>query len=199
VSRLVLWRHGQTESNLLGRFQGQADVELSEVGREQAALAAVRLARLAPDAIISSDLRRAVATAEALSSIVQLAVQTDPRLRERHFGQWQGRSIAQVAQQWPKQYARWRAGDPSPGCGIEHLEETSKRAGAALRDVADRYPGGTVVIATHGGAAREGTAALLGWPPEIARTLGRLANCHWIELGLNAVRGWQLLAYNAGP
>jgi broad specificity phosphatase PhoE len=57
---------------------------------------------------------------------------------------------------------------------------------------------GTTVVATHGGAARHGIAALLGWPDTVARTLAGLDNCHWTELRFDAVRGWQLRAHNVG-
>jgi probable phosphoglycerate mutase len=106
--------------------------------------------------------------------------------------------MSEVAQRWPAEYTRWRAGDPSPGCRIEHHEELGKRAAAALRDIADRFPDGTVVVATHGGAAREGCAGFLGWPAEVTRTLGGLSNCRWTELRFDTVRGWQLRAHNLG-
>ncbi|HET6212727.1 MAG TPA: histidine phosphatase family protein [Micromonosporaceae bacterium] len=198
MTRLVLWRHGQTEWNITDRVQGQTDIELTDIGTAQAEAAAPRLAAFRPDAIVSSDLRRAVQTANALAALTELPVETDPRLRERFFGEWQGLAIPDIARRWPAEYARWRAGDAGPGCGIEHRDELAKRAGSALRDIADRFDGRTVVIATHGGSAREGIAALLGWPAEVSRTLGGLGNCHWTVLRLNAVRGWQLRAYNIG-
>lgn len=195
---LVLWRHGETEWNRSRRVQGQLDVGLAEVGREQARSSAARLATLSPTAIVSSDLRRAADTAAALAGLTGLPVETDPRLRERYFGQWQGLGVAEIAQRWPEESERWHAGDPSPGCGVEHLEDLGKRVAGALRDVADRHVGGTVVVSTHGGAARAGCAALLGWPADVARTLAVLSNCHWTELRFDAVRGWHLRGYNLG-
>src|SRR5258705_9125427 len=82
--RLVLWRHGQTPWNVQGRFQGQTDIQLDEVGVEQAERAARLLAALRPDAIISSDLSRALATAAPLSRLTGLTGTTDKDLRERH-------------------------------------------------------------------------------------------------------------------
>lgn len=196
VTRLILWRHGQTEWNPLGRFQGQIDVALSDLGRQQAADIAARLAAVPPDALVSSDLSRAADTAAALARLTGLPMHVDARLRERFFGDWQGRRLPEIAERWPAEYARWQAGDPSPGCGIEDAELLVKRAGEALREAADRFAGGTVVVATHGGAARAGIASLLGWPPEVQRTLAVLANCHWTELSLDETRGWQLRAHN---
>jgi probable phosphoglycerate mutase len=60
-------------------------------------------------------------------------------------------------------------------------------------------PGGTVVVATHGAAARQGIGHLLRWPQETLRTLRALQNCHWVELTHDKQRGWQVAAYNVGP
>jgi probable phosphoglycerate mutase len=68
---------------------------------------------------------------------------------------------------------------------------------AALLDVAGRAPGGTVVVVTHGGAARRGVGALLGWPDRVVSTLGSLVNCHWTELRRGRA-GWRLIAHNIG-
>lgn len=196
MTRLVVWRHGLTEWNAVNRVQGQHDAPLSALGLEQAAAAAARLADLRPDAIVASDLRRAADTAAALAAVTGLPVATDPRLRERFFGEWQGLTLAEVRRRWPVEVDRWRAGDPSPGCGIEHLDELAKRAAEALREAAGRSQDGTVVVVTHGGAARMGCAELLGWPEAVARTLAGLANCHWTELRDDPVRGWQLWGHN---
>lgn len=198
MTRLLVWRHGQTAWNADSRVQGQTDVELSEVGEVQAQAAAFKLAALHPDVIVSSDLRRAADTAAALAAVTGIEVSHDERLRERHYGQWQGHRLAEIAERWPEQYARWRAGEPVTDLGVESLDDLAKRASAALADAADRAPGGTVVVVTHGGAARCGCGALLGWSDEILRTFGGLANCHWTDLRVDPVRGWQLRAHNVG-
>ena len=194
MTTLLVVRHGRTEWNAADRVQGQSDPPLDAEGQGQTLTLAARLYDVPVDGLVSSDLRRAADTAAALGR----PVETDPRLRERHFGEWQGLRLTEIAERWPVEFARWRAGDPSPGCGIEHMEELSKRVAAALRDVADRFAGGTAVVVTHGGAAREGCAALLGWPAEVIRTLGGLGNCRWSELRFDAVRGWQLRGHNLG-
>jgi broad specificity phosphatase PhoE len=198
MTRLILWRHGNTDWNASDRVQGQTDTPLNARGREQAAVAARRLAALDPDAIVASDLSRAADTAAALAAITGLPVRPDPRLRERYFGDWQGLTMPEVAHRYPAEYARWRAGEPDIGCGAETIDDMGKRVGAALREIADAVPGGTVIIATHGGAARHGCGDLLGWPPQVTRNLGALDNCHWTDLRLDAIRGWRLRAHNVG-
>lgn len=203
---LVLWRHGITDWNASDRVQGQADTPLSLRGREQAAAAAPILAALRPDAIVTSDLSRAADTAAALAKLTDLPVRSDTRLRERHYGDWQGLAITEIAQRYPAEYARWRAGEPDVGCGVETIDDLVKRVGMALREAVDLAPEGTVVVATHGGVARQGIRELLGWPPEVTRTIGGLGNCRWSELhfgvgrgwGQQAHSGWRLHAHNVG-
>jgi broad specificity phosphatase PhoE len=177
---LILWRHGITEWNAGDRVQGQMDVPLSARGREQAVVAAQRLAALRPAAIVASDLRRAADTAAALAALTNLPVRLDPRLRERNFGDWQGLTIAEIAERYPTEYARWRAGDPDLGCGVESIDDMAKRVGAALREA----------------AAQRGVGELLGWSHQVTRLLYGLANCHWSELRLDPARGWRLRAHN---
>ncbi|NJP34745.1 histidine phosphatase family protein [Micromonospora thermarum] len=198
MTRLIVWRHGNTDWNATGRVQGQTDVALNDLGREQARTTAPLLAALRPDAIVASDLRRAADTAAALAALTGLPVRTDTRLRERYFGLWQGLALTDAAERYPDEYARWRAGDPDPGAGIETLDDLGKRVGAALQDAADAVPGGTVVVTTHGGGARQGVGQLLGWDHSVLRTVGSLQNCHWTELRHDDARGWHLRAHNVG-
>ncbi|MGK5685017.1 histidine phosphatase family protein [Actinoplanes sp. URMC 104] len=199
MTRLVVWRHGNTDWNAGGLVQGQTDVELNALGRQQAVDAAELLIRMRPDAIVASDLKRAADTAAALGALTGLSIGYDKRLRERNFGAWQGRTMTEVAELFPEQHARWSAGQEVGG-DVETLDELGKRVADALVDAAALAPsGGTVVVATHGAAARQGVGHLLGWPSDQLRTLRALQNCHWAELTRDAQRGWQLAAYNVGP
>jgi glucosyl-3-phosphoglycerate phosphatase len=197
VTRLVVWRHGHTDWNRDSRVQGQTDTPLNDTGRAQAAAAASLLAGLDPGVIVSSDLRRAAETAAALAALTGLPVRRDERLRERHYGRWQGHTLAEVAERFPAEHARWRAGDPAPGCDIESLDDLGKRVGQTLQEAADAAAGRTVVVATHGGGAKQGMAWLLGWLPDMSRSVAGLDNCHWAELRHDA-RGWRLWSYNVG-
>ncbi|WP_250009113.1 histidine phosphatase family protein [Actinoplanes sp. M2I2] len=199
MNRLIVWRHGNTDWNATHRVQGQTDVSLNDLGRQQAVDAAELLVKLKPDAIVASDLRRAADTAAALAALTGLSISYDKRLRERYFGAWQGLTMTEVTQVHPEQHARWTAGQEVGG-DVETLDELGTRVADGLLDAAALAPpGGTVVVATHGAAARQGVGHLLGWPIEQLRTLRALQNCHWIELNLDDKRGWQLAAYNVGP
>lgn len=200
MTRLIVWRHGNTDWNAANRVQGQSDVPLNELGRRQAVDAAELLIRLKPDVLFSSDLSRAADTASALAALSGLPISHDERLRERYFGEWQGLTMAEVAERRPDEHARWKAGETVIGGGVETLDDLGKRVAEGLQAAADAAPaGGTVIVATHGAAARQGIGQLLGWPAEQLRTLRALQNCHWAELSWESDRGWQLAAYNVGP
>ncbi|MGH3586481.1 MAG: histidine phosphatase family protein, partial [Pseudonocardia sp.] len=123
LRRLVLLRHGQTDHNVAGRMQGHHDSKLTEVGVEQAVHVAPEIARLAPDRLISSDLRRAVDTADVVAAACGRPVKLDPRLRETHLGEWQGRTVAEIEASWPGAIATWRS-DPAwaPPGGESRIE-----------------------------------------------------------------------------
>ena len=199
MSRLIVWRHGNTDWNASHRVQGQTDVPLNAIGRQQAVDAAELLIKMRPDVLVSSDLHRAADTAAALAALTGLSIGYDKRLRERFFGAWQGLTMTEVADLHPEEYARWTAGEEVGG-DVETLYDLGARVSAALEAAAALSPpGGTVVVATHGAAARQGIGHLLGWPLEQLRTLRALQNCHWVELTHDKQRGWQVAAYNVGP
>jgi broad specificity phosphatase PhoE len=196
---MIVWRHGNTDWNATHRVQGQTDVPLNALGRQQAVDAADLLIKMKPDVIVASDLIRAADTAAALAALTGHSIRFDQRLRERYFGAWQGLTMPEVAERHPDQHARWTAGEDVGG-DVESLDALGKRVSSALEDAAALAPpGGTVVVATHGAAARQGLGHLLGWPSEQLRTLRALQNCHWAELTLDAKRGWQVATYNVGP
>jgi len=99
--QVVLWRHGRTEWNVAGRVQGQSDVPLDDIGREQARDAASRLATLRPHRIVSSDLVRASETAEILAELTSQEVELDIRLREMDFGAREGLTWRQAWDTFP--------------------------------------------------------------------------------------------------
>ncbi len=197
--RIVLWRHGRTEWNAIGRFQGQTDIDLDDIGREQAREAATRLAALEPELLLASDLRRTRETTEALGRLLGLEVELESRLRETYAGEWQGYTTAEIAERWPDEYKRWRAGDPLLRVGGgETRQEVAERMFAAVTDAAARLPeNGLAVLTSHGGAARLGIAALIGMPLHRFTNVGGLSNCSWSMLR-EGNDGWILIEHNAG-
>jgi broad specificity phosphatase PhoE len=154
VTRVLLVRHGQSEWNATGRWQGHADPGLTALGEEQAAAAAATLAREEPPIarIATSDLVRARRTAEIMSAALGVECVVDPRWRERNAGDWQGLTRAEIEEGWPGHLADGRRPDR-----WEHDDAVVGRALDALTaaDVGARAAGhGVVVVVTHGGVVR---------------------------------------------
>jgi broad specificity phosphatase PhoE len=199
--RIVVWRHGRTLWNAERRFQGQTDVPLDAIGQSQAAHAAKALMRLHPNRIVSSDLSRARSTAQALAELVDLPVHEDAGLRETFAGEWEGLTLTELQDGFGDDLARWSAGaDVRPGGGETRREVADRVVAAIDQALLDVETGQTLVVATHGGAARAAIGALLGLPPEHWAALGVLANCAWSVLQENTSGHgppWRLQEYNA--
>ncbi len=200
--RIILWRHGRTAWNAERRFQGQTDIPLDDTGLAQAARAAKVLARLKPARIHSSDLSRARATADALAAVTGLAVEEDVALRETFAGQWQGLTRTELEERFGDDLQQWAAGaEIRPGGGETRREVADRMVTSVNRALDGLAPGETLVVATHGGAARAAIGALLGLPIEHWAALGVLANCAWSVLEENTSGHgptWRLQEYNAG-
>lgn len=148
--RLVLIRHGETEWNVDGRYQGQADPALSGVGVRQAADLARRLTRGGLDVLYSSPLRRATDTARAIGARLGLPVQEDARLMEINLGRWQGHLHTEIAKADPDLFDRWRSApwEMTPPGG-ERLEQVRVRVEAAIDDIAAANAGHRIGVVTH--------------------------------------------------
>jgi broad specificity phosphatase PhoE len=198
LRRVVLLRHGRTEWNATGRFQGQLDSPLDGIGRAQAAAAAVAVAPMQPDAIVSSDLSRARDTAAAVGAECGLEVAIDPRLREIDLGSWQGLTRAEARAQFTEEYTRWQAGEDARRGGGETYAEVGARCVEVLHEWVDRLgPGSLLIAITHGSAARATIGTLLGMAPDTWWRLASLSNCRWSLLA-DMGRGWRLEEHNAG-
>jgi probable phosphoglycerate mutase len=152
ATRLIAVRHGETAWNVEARLQGQLDIPLNERGREQARRTAHWLAEDHPDVVVSSDLARAQATAQAIATFNRCPLELDAGLRERSFGRFQGMTHTEVAARWPEQSLRWKSRDPefAPGDG-ESLTVFYARCIEATLRIAERHAGKTVVLVAHGG------------------------------------------------
>ena len=160
MKRLLLVRHGESEWNATRRLQGQADIGLSAKGEAQAIALGPTIAHLAPDAVVTSDLRRARRTAELLG---YPAAVSEPGLREVDVGEWTGREIASIVSDQGDAYRGWRAGTYAPPGG-EEWESFAERTAAAIRsasETADR-----LLVICHGGVIRALLQTFLGLPPK---------------------------------
>jgi broad specificity phosphatase PhoE len=180
---VLLLRHGQTDANAMGILQGHQPTPLNALGLLQAQRLAGRIARRVPQvtAIVSSDLRRAVQTAEPVAAACGLAPVLDAAWRERGFGTFEGRSVGERE--------TWRAahGDTDPP-GAESMAAFNARVRQALESLPDCFPGHqTVAVVTHGGPVgillrmlADGTLPVAGGgdAPEVVRA----GNCSVMEL-----------------
>lgn len=203
--RIVFWRHGRTDWNAQGRFQGQTDIPLNEEGRRQAQQAARRLASLGPSAIVASDLDRTRSTAEALAAVTGLGVTLDSGLRETNAGAWQGHTFDAIRGMDPEALHRWEDGDVTTAAGgAETRLDVAARVHRAVDLALAGVPAdGTLVVVSHGGAIRVGLAHLLGLPHHLWGALAGLSNCSWSILEerrphRDGSLRWRLGEHNAG-
>ncbi len=193
--RLIVLRHGQTAYNLVGRFQGQRDEALDDVGREQARVVAPVMGAMQPTALASSDLMRAVDTANCVGELTGLSLVVDAGLREIDLGSWSGRTAEEAAELFPEEYAAWVRGEEVRRGGGETYPEVADRAVAVLEPlVAAQPPGGLVVAVTHGGTVRSIVGRMLGLGSDTWASLGPTGNCEWAELRMLYGR-WRLSRY----
>jgi probable phosphoglycerate mutase len=150
---LVVIRHGETRWNLEGRIQGHLDSGLTELGLRQAEAIAASFAGERLDGIYSSDLPRALRTAEAVAAATGAPLRPDARLRERHHGVFQGSTLAEVARRFPEDHAAYRARRELDRTipGGESLRQRHDRAVAFLEEIARKEAGRRVAAITHGG------------------------------------------------
>lgn len=200
--QIILWRHGQTAWNAAGRVQGQSDIPLDEVGIGQAASAAARLATLDPARIVSSDLSRASATAQALADLTGVAVETDERLREMAFGLREGLTSQEAWRSHPEEMRAWLTGDDMRMPGGETYREAGARFAEVLQEVAaDMDKGRPVVIVAHGAVLRVGACTFVGIAQDHWRSFGGFNNCAWSVLEESRFgdrRLWRITEWNAG-
>lgn len=195
---IVLLRHGQTDYNAAMRLQGQTDIPLNDTGREQARRAAEVLAGIVPAAVVASDLSRAADTARAVAGPLGLEVVTDPRLRERDFGQWEGLHGDVIAERWPADYAVWRRGGHPESVGAERRGDVGTRFAEGVTDAAAQLEKGqTLLVVAHGACITAGITALLGLDADTWGGLSGLGNCHWSVLQASEREPrWRLSSHN---
>lgn len=187
MTQLILIRHGETVWNQQRRMQGHSDSPLSETGVRQAQLLARHLKQVAFSALYSSDSGRAQHTARSVAEVTGHDVILEPRLRERHFGIFEGLTGGEIAANYPEDYARFKNRDQAYVIpGGESALQFRARVTACFEEIAGRHNGDLVVVITHGLVLDVLYRAALGIPPELPR-IHELVNA-----GINRLR------YDAG-
>ena len=177
MTTLLLARHGETDWNRDGRWQGHSNTSLNARGREQARGLADELTEEI-DVVYSSDLARARETAEIVADRLGLDIRLDPRLRERGFGSWEGLTRSEIEERDAEGLARWLAGQGHGADDAEPFDAFAERMHGFLGDVLDRHPGERVLVIAHGGSIRVLHALALGLDyVRDHRLIPAVANC----------------------
>lgn len=179
AERVVLIRHGESEWNAIGRWQGHGGVGLSPRGRAQAEATAAFLKQFEPDVamIASSDLPRVTETAGPAARALGLEPHLDRRLREIDVGWWSGLTSAEIKRRDPAAYAAYRAGDDVPRGGAETETQLRRRVTAVVEELRARCGSGTLLVFCHGGPVRALVGDALGLSVTGQRALAGPGNC----------------------
>ncbi|MGL4409481.1 histidine phosphatase family protein [Zoogloea sp.] len=183
-TRICLVRHGETAWNAERRLQGHLDIPLNEHGLAQAAATARSLGGERFDAAYCSDLTRARQTADAIAQALHLELVQDARLRERHYGLFQGLTYDEAQTRHPEAYRHFEQRDPEFAFpeGGESLKGFAARIQAALEAIAERHPDSTVLVVTHGGVLDIAHRLAAGKPLHTPRDFGiPNAALNWIS------------------
>jgi 2,3-bisphosphoglycerate-dependent phosphoglycerate mutase len=151
-AQVIIVRHGQTQWNIKTIRQGHLDSPLTERGIAQAKALGERLAIETFTALYSSDLGRALQTAQVIAAATGHSIVTDPRLRERNLGIFQGLNGQEIQQKFPEEYRLHRSLGPDyiiPGG--ESVRQQVERNLEYLNELAEKHLGERIVIVTHGG------------------------------------------------
>ncbi len=152
ATRMLLVRHGETAMTVERRYSGRGDVPLSEQGEAQAMAAAVRVASIVGGvaAVVSSPLQRCTRTAELIAAeLGGVPVTVLPDLIECDFGEWEGRTFAEVRERWPAELTAWLASTSVAPPGGESFQAVAKRIRGVLAHLRSAYPSSAVVVVSH--------------------------------------------------
>jgi len=181
---LLLVRHGETDWNAGRRIQGQTDVPLNDKGLAQAQAAANYLKPRSITAIYSSDLLRAWRTAEIIGREHPVEIQPDKRLREMHFGIWEGKNIVDIREEDPERHERWLTDPEFAPDGAETVMQMVERIGAFMADIRETHNDEQeVLLVAHGGTLQILVGLAIGLNPQL-RWRFQFANASLTELYL---------------
>jgi broad specificity phosphatase PhoE len=170
MTTLLVARHGEADWNAEHRWLGQTDRPLTSRGREQARELGRRLADVAIAAAYASDLSRAVETARVALEGRGVEVISDPALRERFLGSWEGLHDEEIPRRFPEEYARVKAGVGYGAPDAESYASVADRVLAAVRRIAAAHPDDVVLLVSHSRPVRVIAAAAAGLDPATAPT-----------------------------
>lgn len=195
---LYLARHGQTADNAKRIFQGQGGSGLDRLGRAQATRLAERMKRSPrpPNAIVASDLERAVETARIVGQAINVDVELDRSLREVDVGSWTGRSYDEVAQLYPEEWAAWDRGLDIRRGGGETYGELARRIDGAIQQVAQRHDHRRILVVSHGGSIKSWISKILGLSADGVRALGGIHNTSLTVVENDSRGRWRLHSWN---
>lgn len=164
-TRVLVTRHGQTVTNVEGRFCGHAETDLTEFGAAQARALGARLANMEIAAVYTSDYSRAMETARLALEGRGVPAFVEPGLRELHYGEWELQKGWHVARKWPEQHRLMRDEDPAwHPPGGENVAAVRERTFAALKEIIRKHPNQTVLVVSHGTAIQCMLGEVLGTP-----------------------------------
>ncbi|MFN3749744.1 MAG: histidine phosphatase family protein [Thiobacillus sp.] len=194
ATRICLIRHGETDWNVERRIQGHLDIPLNDTGRAQALAMAFNAAHQRFHAIYSSDLARAMETAQSLAQREDHVVRPLPQLRERHYGIFQGLTVAEAAARHPEAHARYRVRDPDYDFETgESLRTFAARVADGIAWLVRHHPGQTLAAICHSGVLDIVYRRATGRPLSAPRDF-KIPNCalNWFRFD---GRGWHLEAW----
>jgi broad specificity phosphatase PhoE len=196
-TEVLLIRHGRTQSNDEGRWQGHTDGELNAQGRRQVSLLGPALPAI--DALYTSPLSRAADTAHEIAHNQKLDVRQEHNLREIGFGAWEGMTRSEIASAYPEEYAVLNDGsDTARGGNGETFAGVRKRMAVALGEIVGRHPGQSVAVVSHGGATRAYVTDILGIDFEHRGRVGLLDNTGYARMSFTTY-GPSLVSWNLTP
>ncbi|MDF7664985.1 histidine phosphatase family protein [Bifidobacterium sp. ESL0745] len=216
VHSLTLVRHGRTAYNAAGRIQGTIDIPLDEVGSWQVHQTGRALKELYVDAeedqqrhclVVASDLGRAMATAHAFADLIGEEVHPDERVRERHYGEWEGEATKEIVKKYPEDFYSWLHGEGGElKYGVEPDRHVGQRAVQAIAEWTGKAePDTDLFVFSHGACIADTVRTLLnaGGESDANSAVFSMRNAHWARLIPVVVPGkplhWALSDYNHGP
>lgn len=202
-TEILLIRHGETDWNAARRLQGHIDIPLNAEGQRQADALGRALRDEALDAIVASDLRRALQTALALAQHRSLPVRADAALRERCYGGFEGMNYREIGHRYPTEYAAWQARDVDaampPGARVgESFRQFYTRTMAAIRHWAAQHAGQKIALVAHGGVLECAYRAALQLPLSTPRNfpvLNASINRFSVRNGVLTLTAWGDVAH----